>query len=64
MPDGRGTCSCGWRGPWRSNPADAMADVRDHVAEKGCELGVTTTPAAIATVENLPDDRMPHERAR
>ncbi|KKN47407.1 hypothetical protein LCGC14_0663200 [marine sediment metagenome] len=32
----RGSCGCGWRGPWRATDSDAKADVQKHCDETGC----------------------------
>lgn len=53
--DNRGACSCGWRGPWRTNDTDAKNDAREHCQAEGHTLleGVFED-----------DDLMPHERRK
>ena len=54
--DARGSCSCGWSGPWRSTDVDADHDVKKHCAETGCK------PVSIGGDDLIGDDLMPHER--
>lgn len=56
--DSRGSCGCGWRGPWRTSVVDSHRDVQEHCAATGCVRGVDlTAPTPFDT-----SDLMPHER--
>lgn len=52
----RGSCSCGWRGPWREADTDARADTQKHCDESpDCVFS-----DKLAAQDG--DDLMPHER--